>query len=873
MGWSQRWRALTAEAVKQSAAALAHSVPASGQLGKLLRKLADEEWPSARTPRRRYDPGSPRETPAVRSSEDRAHLSANEAAQRRASGVGSQAGGGMRVVDVASTARGRDASTRQARIVDGAFAALAPEIPGSGADVGVPDFQVGDVVAGRYEIHRVVGAGKLWRVYAARHRAWGIEVAIKAPHGGLTAAQRRTLATHVLKWTALGAHPNIVYCHYLDRVDVMPLLVVEYREGGDLRAWMASRRKVNLRTALDLALQICHGLEHAHAAGLWHGGLRPENLLLDADGSLAIGDFGLSVTPTAGGAGTDSDATQTGTFGPYIAPEQWADSSAIDARTDIFALGVCFYEMFTGQRPYAATRGPRREAPDPRGEGFELSPRLATLLRRCVDWEPEVRPASAAEVREELAAAHRELFDRPSSFAALPETCWEADGWNNQAAALALLGHPIEADEAWERALHVDPAHLEATYSSAMARWSRGEISDATLLDRVTWAVTRRADDISAATLLAAVQLERGESDAAIAVLEAVGPADVLDEDGQRVLEAARQQRGGTGLLHTWAGHRGFVSAVRIVGDQHVLSTSDDGMLGIWMLGAREPLMCLAGHAGAVSALCASADGRIAISGGDDATLRVWNVRSGQCQKVIATPGKVFSVAINADATRAFVACSGSGNFLGVDNTMLLAWDLEKDRLLGQLEGHTDATKSVALSADGRLAASGSDDQTVRIWDLGRGRCRRALAGHEHYVSAVCLSADGALVVSGSWDKTVRVWDTQTGRCLRVMKDHEGIVNAVALSADGSTLVSGGWDRTMRIWETGTGRCLRTFEAHDGNVSGVALSADGTLAVSGSWDRTVRLWRLPPRAGAIIGPRPTRRAQYVAFPARAAACA
>src|SRR5207344_2770672 len=116
---------------------------------------------------------------------------------------------------------------------------------------------------------------------------------VRADAAGLAAAPR-DLAAEALRWTGLGLHPHVVYCHYVDLVDDLPLLVVEHRPGGTLRPWITSGRSANLRIGLNLAVQICHGLERAHGEGVWHGGLRPENMLFDADGTLAIADFGIA---------------------------------------------------------------------------------------------------------------------------------------------------------------------------------------------------------------------------------------------------------------------------------------------------------------------------------------------------------------------------------------------------------------------------------------------------------------------------------------------------------------------------------------------------------------------------------------------------
>ncbi|MGB8298271.1 MAG: WD40 repeat domain-containing protein, partial [Polyangia bacterium] len=115
------------------------------------------------------------------------------------------------------------------------------------------------------------------------------------------------------------------------------------------------------------------------------------------------------------------------------------------------------------------------------------------------------------------------------------------------------------------------------------------------------------------------------------------------------------------------------------------------------------------------------------------------------------------SVALHADGRR---AVTGSA-----DKT-LRVWDLDTGACLRTLKGHTWSVNSVALHADGRRAVTGSDDDTVRVWDLDTGACLRTLQGHTGWVKSVVLHADGRRAVTGSADKTLRVWDLDTGACL-----------------------------------------------------------------------------------------------------------
>jgi small GTP-binding protein len=116
------------------------------------------------------------------------------------------------------------------------------------------------------------------------------------------------------------------------------------------------------------------------------------------------------------------------------------------------------------------------------------------------------------------------------------------------------------------------------------------------------------------------------------------------------------------------------------------------------------------------------------------------------------------------------------------------------------LEGHTGPVNSVALSADGSRALSGSGDNTVRVWDMASGKMLRVLEGHTGSVYAVALSADGSRALSGSGDNTVRVWDVASGKTLRVLEGHMGPVLSVALSADGANAYSAALNGVLRVW-------------------------------------------------------------------------
>ena len=244
--------------------------------------------------------------------------------------------------------------------------------------------------------------------------------------------------------------------------------------------------------------------------------------------------------------------------------------------------------------------------------------------------------------------------------------------------------------------------------------------------------------------------------------------------------------------------------------------------------------LILRGHQDWIEYVAWSPDGRWALSGSGDQTVRVWDTETGRELRTLeGHTGAVYGVAWSPDGRRAL-----SGSY---DRTVRV-WNTETGRELRTLEGHTNAVYSVAWSPDGRRALSGSRDQTVRVWDTDTGRELQTLEGHTDLIYGVAWSPDGRRALSGSYDQTVRVWDTDTGRELRILEGHTDRVLRVAWSPNGRRALSGSHDQTVRVWDTDTGRELRILEGHTGAVGDVAWSPDGRRALSGSQDRTVRVW-------------------------------
>ena len=401
----------------------------------------------------------------------------------------------------------------------------------------ITSFAVGDCIADVYDVVQIVNAGDLSTAHLSHHRQWDIDLIVKVPSPGLVTMPEmlREWVAGVERWAGLGVHPHIASCYSLQWFDGIPLAVTEHVGSDSMLALMSQGRCADLRVALNVAIDVCDGLEHAHRRGLIHGTLTPGNILLTPQGSPKLSDFELAIalgvppqrgSPTSGTPPPTSApqvalaARQLLVAPAYVAPERWGAAYMAQPAADVFALGACLYEMFFGRLPYASTAGAPQALPAAATlrNGDAPPEALLALLRRCVEWTPYRRPASVETVRDELCALSESLFGTPGGQHANPSQ--QAADWNTKAVSYHLMGNESDADEAWTSALAADPACLEAWFNRGIAAWRRGVVTDETVLEDLAAVAVSDAERCKAAQLLALIHHERGDLESALALLE-----------------------------------------------------------------------------------------------------------------------------------------------------------------------------------------------------------------------------------------------------------------------------------------------------------------------------------------------------------------
>ena len=282
----------------------------------------------------------------------------------------------------------------------------------AGFSAGAPMPVPGDVIADKYRIDAVLGRGGMSVVYRATHLALEQQVAIK-----VLSAEALLLPEYVVRLKREARAVSRIRSEHVARVhDIgelpgggVPYLVMECLEGSDLAAVLARRGPLPVQLAVECIMQACEALAEAHALGIIHRDLKPANLFLGeaVDGSTCVKvlDFGISRMSRRHGLSSLTDpGTVLGTPS-YMAPEQMEGSEAVDARTDIWALGTILYELLVGKPPYSGDSLPqifvkimRSQTPRPSAMRVGVRSGLDEIVERCLEVDPADRFQTVAEL-------------------------------------------------------------------------------------------------------------------------------------------------------------------------------------------------------------------------------------------------------------------------------------------------------------------------------------------------------------------------------------------------------------------------------------------------------------------------------------------
>jgi WD40 repeat protein len=277
--------------------------------------------------------------------------------------------------------------------------------------------------------------------------------------------------------------------------------------------------------------------------------------------------------------------------------------------------------------------------------------------------------------------------------------------------------------------------------------------------------------------------------------------------------------------------------------NKNFLSAGFDQTVRLWLSSDRRPLGAPLPHASAIDggALFSPSGQAVLTRARNDRVARLWDVSDDRTfSRRLAGPGHTgggswYRLAISRDGRILLTACSS-------DSAARL-WDMASGKSLVGLEGHEAPVTAVALSPDGRVAATAAAGRTALLWDVRTGKQLGEPMAHESgTVGVVAFRPDGKRLLTAGSDHTARLWDVETGKPLAVLRRHKRTVSTAAFSPDGKTVATGSDDGTVRLWDAATGEPIGAPLEHAGEVRATAFSPDGKTILAGSREGTAHLW-------------------------------
>ncbi len=794
--------------------------------------------------------------------------------------------------ELADVLRSLDAALRSARTGDGdSGETMDVPPPGPGEALSTSDlFTASPVVhpkrVGPYKILDVLGEGGMGVVYQAEQlEPIRRRVALKLIKLGMDTKEVVARFESERQALALMDHPNIAKVYDAGATEYgRPYFVMEYVPGVSITDYCDTHR-LDTKERLQLFIQICHALQHAHQKGIIHRDIKPSNILImwqDGEPVPKIIDFGVAKA-------TNQRLTERTLFTElgqiigtpeYMSPEQAEMTGLqVDTRTDVYSLGVILYILLVGVFPidpeelrrggYSEIRRRIREEDPPkpstrltrlqqdseliaqkrrtslRSLVRELRGDLDWIILKAMDKDPARRYAAVSELAADV---ERHLKDEPV-IARPPSRVYRFRKFIRKrrgpmaavvVVVVSLSLGVISLSSAWHKERSMKEALMGALAREAHAR------SDT----RIALDGERKAHEAAQRALqrvkesLSSLFLEKARRDVENGVYQraAVFAAASLQENetsrARSELCAARRR---FPVYPLWASPCGVPArVVAFSPDGTYLATgSVAGGVCLWEVASGRQVAVLGSRTGSITSLCFSPGGTFLAWTCLDGTLRIWRVTSQKEHEArFGLQDHACCVGFRSEEDRLVVGFRNG-------TIRLCTLGEAEDVVLARRQG--SQVTALAVSPDGTVLLSAWGDTTLQSWNLKTRSLVKAIDAHDSRVTCVAYSPDGTRAAAGSKGGAIRVWETATWTEAAYVKGSGSRVASVAFSPDGRHLVSGSDDAIIRLWNGGTGGKLLELEKHEAGISSVAFAPDGTWLASSSLKGTTRLWDV--RAG------------------------
>ena len=726
-------------------------------------------------------------------------------------------------------------------------------------------------IIGRYKLLEQIGEGGFGVVYMAEQQEpIRRRVALKIIKLGMDTKQVIARFEAERQALAMMDHPNIAGVLDAGATETgRPYFVMELVKGIPITEY-CDKNNLDTRQRLELFIDVCKAVQHAHQKGIIHRDIKPSNVMItlhDGKPVPKVIDFGIA--KATGHRLTEKTlftkyAQMIGTP-EYMSPEQAEMSGLdIDTRTDIYSLGVLLYELLTSATPFDAKE--LREAgyiqmqriireTEPLKPSTKLSTMgdaltdiakhrqsspalLPKLVRGDLDWIAmktlEKDRTRRYETANELAMdIQRHLSNEPVE-ASPPSTLYRfrklVQKHRRTVAAVITITATLIIGLVVSTSMYF--LANQARRSETVAR-SKAEQSQKAEQEQRKLAETK-AEDLRRSLYVNSIQLAdskyREGNIGRVRELLDTCPNDLRGWEWHRLNYISDQS------IMTISGHQNIIHSIALSPDgKRIVSGGWGRNIKMWDAASGAELMTFSGHEDNVGSVAFSPDGKRLVSGSADKTVKLWDVESGtELMTLRGHDNDVWHVTFSPDGKRIASATYGK---------VIKIWDAIAGVEVTNIQHGGVYVGGLAFSPDGKYIASG-DFGKICIWDANSGAESMTIpAAHKSWVMCVAYSPDGKHIVScGGWDPKIKVWDASTGKEIMILRGRSQWVNCVSYDSNGRFIISGSQDNTIDVWDANTGDELMTLRGHHGPVRSALFSPNGKKIVSCSIDKTIKLW-------------------------------
>ncbi len=750
-------------------------------------------------------------------------------------------------------------------------------------------FAPGDSI-GRYQLIETIGIGGMGTVWrATQQEPVRRIVALKLVREDAAANKAIARFEAERQTIALMEHQNIAKIFDAGTTESgAPFFVMELVDGQRLDTY-CDENLLSVQQRMELCVPICNAVQHAHQKGIIHRDLKLSNILVsEVDGQPVpkVIDFGLAKTLDRNALSDTTAFTELGYIVgtlQYMSPEQSeSNNQDVDTRSDLYSLGALMYKLLTGISPiesggeelsvYDALSWVREKDPLSPGVWFKSESADRKRVQAAADALELTPEKAASAIAGDLDSIIMKALekDRNDRYQAASELAADIQRFLNDESILARAPTPLNRARKFvkrNRGLVASIAVTTFLLLGGIIGTSYG----------LFWAIEER-DRANAESLRARQETIRTK--------EAQKRLSQSEKKLSSRLAAIAKQS-------AWSQWRlGEVSSAWKTLKQ-LDETEEDWLTRYLMAEMSSSDQVLFGHAQQVMAIAVSSADKLVATGGNDDTVKFWDVQNGELiashstnesvtsvdfapdgktlayadrsnrvvildcrtqQRLVEfAPFKqdIASVKFGPDGNTLVAALLGKDSFRAIDDRdyanieppKIYILSIKDQSISQTLEGHSHEITALSMSSDGDTLASGDMSGRCCFWRMVEGKytLEKSIKTHSLGTRGLAISHDGKQLATAGGDRTVKLWDVKSWENTKTFAGHKNVVHSVDFSPDGSQVVSASSDESAIVWNV-TGNGKYTFRGHYRGLNAAVFSSDGKRILTASDDQTIRIW-------------------------------